>query len=472
MTMRPEEVSCRAILAVNSALQELGVSLDTVYSRLPLSLEYVSNSSHFVDWDTFVTFLDTAEQCMGGPEVLENFVPNVPQLTGNELIKTLIQRFTDPFWLYWAMPKWSKWLFRGNPAEMRMMPDGRIRMDFSIPSDRKGSLPYFRCWLNGLRGTPRALGLPDAVVDYELSPHHATYFITLPPRRAPWGRFKSVFRAYFAGRRAIEELTQKNDELVRYYDRLMSVERQLSEKKLKLELSAQLASLARLSAVGEMAGAISHEINNPLTQLNMRVERIKHHLGMLSLTDTERAPLIADLEGVESIVSRMSAITHGLLAFAGNGERATFERVHIDQIIQETIQLCRERLRADQVELRVAPSAPECMLECRPTQLSQVLLNLIHNAYDAVRDQRAPWISIQASCNGEQIEIRVTDSGPGISPASRQQIFEPFFTTKKPGHGTGLGLSISKGLVESHHGTLELDPSSPHTCFVIRIPMT
>jgi signal transduction histidine kinase len=81
------------------------------------------------------------------------------------------------------------------------------------------------------------------------------------------------------------------------------------------------------------------------------------------------------------------------------------------------------------------------------------------------------WVRIEVTASESELEMSVTDSGPGIPAAVRDRIFEPFFTTKSPERGTGLGLSLSGGLVQAHHGTLEIDTASARTRFVLRIPL-
>jgi C4-dicarboxylate-specific signal transduction histidine kinase len=99
-----------------------------------------------------------------------------------------------------------------------------------------------------------------------------------------------------------------------------------------------------------------------------------------------------------------------------------------------------------------------------------VLVNLIANACDAVRNQNERWIRIHLEPKPGGIEITVTDSGPGIKGDIREKIMNPFFTTKLKGKGTGLGLSISKSIIERHHGTLSLSSASKNTQFVIFLP--
>jgi signal transduction histidine kinase len=116
---------------------------------------------------------------------------------------------------------------------------------------------------------------------------------------------------------------------------------------------------------------------------------------------------------------------------------------------------------------------PGVVLLCRPTQISQVILNLLNNAFDAVKALNEKWVLLEVACLGtDWIQIRVTDSGAGIAESLATKIMEPFFTTKEIGKGTGLGLSISKGIVETHGGRFFLDRSFTHTSFVIEFPVS
>lgn len=111
-------------------------------------------------------------------------------------------------------------------------------------------------------------------------------------------------------------------------------------------------------------------------------------------------------------------------------------------------------------------------IEVRPTQISQVLLNLLSNAIDAVEKSNEKWIELRGFTRDHSVFITVTDSGKGIPPVVASRLMEPFFTTKEVGKGTGLGLSISKRIIEEYRGQLYYDTSSPQTRFVIELPIS
>jgi signal transduction histidine kinase len=112
------------------------------------------------------------------------------------------------------------------------------------------------------------------------------------------------------------------------------------------------------------------------------------------------------------------------------------------------------------------------LVECAPSQIDQVFLNLIVNAAQAMPEGKMGLIDIRTDCNNEQVWIEVQDNGPGIPPDVLKKIFDPFFTTKDPGTGTGLGLSVSTNIIQQHGGTLEVNSTvGVGTTFKITLPI-
>jgi C4-dicarboxylate-specific signal transduction histidine kinase len=242
--------------------------------------------------------------------------------------------------------------------------------------------------------------------------------------------------------------------------------RSLDGKLLDTEL--KLVNAAKMSALGEMAGGIAHEINTPLGTIGM----IAEHLKDLVIEEPLDKKTVTDMILVVSrTVTRIATIIRGLRTFSRDGSGDPFEPAPLKQILEDTLVLCREKLKQSGTELRLEGIKDDLILQCRAVQVSQVLLNLVGNACDAIAQLPDKWVGISARVVGEQIEISVADSGSGIPPDARAKLFQPFFTTKEIGLGTGLGLSISKGIAEAHQGSLELDVECPNTRFVLKLPI-
>ncbi len=237
------------------------------------------------------------------------------------------------------------------------------------------------------------------------------------------------------------------------------------------ESHVKMIAAAKMATLGEMAGGIAHEINNPLSVIQGYLARIRRGIEWPDARErTEES--IAE---INATLMRITRIVNGLRAFARDSTADPFEPVKIQRVMADTLALSAERFRSRGIALAVEPVDPALELECRPSQISQVLINLLNNAFDAVQEGRARGskrVSLATRDRGDTVELVVEDDGPGIPTDVREKVLLPFFTTKPVGRGTGLGLSISKGIVESHTGTLEFWSEPGATRFVVTLPKT
>lgn len=239
-------------------------------------------------------------------------------------------------------------------------------------------------------------------------------------------------------------------------------------QKMANSLSEQLIQSSKMSALGEMAGGIAHEINNPLSVMKARSEFIVKGIETGKLT-TEQ--IIISAKKITDTADRIAKIIKGLKNFSRSSEGEPFTLVSLPKIIEDTLDFCKERFHSKNVELHV-DSVPQIQILCREVQIVQVILNLLNNSFDAIQPINGEkWIKLSFELATDRIDIRVTDSGLGIKKEIADKIMQPFFTTKEVGKGTGLGLSISKGIIESHHGSLTLDQTQKNTSFVITLPI-
>ncbi len=227
-----------------------------------------------------------------------------------------------------------------------------------------------------------------------------------------------------------------------------------------------LVESKKMASLGEMVGGLAHEINNPLTIIQ---GKSSHLISLLDSGDLTNDKLRKDLEKIEETAGRIAKIVRGLRTVSRNTSGDPFAEVSLESILGDTISLCQERFNHAQVELKVEAKS-NFIFECRSAQIVQVLLNLLNNALDAVKDRDEAWVKLEAQEIDMSVEISVTDSGRGIARNIVARMMEPFFTTKPPGQGTGLGLSISQAIAETHRGRLFYDDKSSNTKFVIILP--
>lgn len=252
---------------------------------------------------------------------------------------------------------------------------------------------------------------------------------------------------------------------------VISIGQDIADKKRQEELikdqQARMISSAKLSSLGEMASGIAHEINNPLAIIKGKAY---HILKKLEGGEVEVDFLVKEISKIEQNSLRIVKIIKGLRTFSRHGEGDPFQVITFKSLLDDVLELCYERFKYQGVLLKTSGELYSEIL-CQETQMAQVLLNLINNAYDAVCTQTSPWVEVSVEKTQEAVRISITDSGDGISSEIAEKIMQPFFTTKEVGVGTGLGLSISKGIVEMHNGHFYLDQNCPNTRFVIELPL-
>lgn len=220
----------------------------------------------------------------------------------------------------------------------------------------------------------------------------------------------------------------------------------------------------KMAALGEMAAGMAHEINNPVAVIQITSEQMQDLLS----DETPDLPMIAEMnQNIHSMAARISKIVKGLKSFARNGEHDPMTQYSVYQIVDETLVLCQEKFRNRGVELRLDDIPKNITLSCRSVQISQIVLNLLQNALDAVDELPQKWVAISYIEDQSSFKLVITDSGNGIPEHIRDKILQPFFTTKEVGKGTGLGLSISKGIMEAHQGELMIDSKCANTRFIL-----
>jgi len=258
------------------------------------------------------------------------------------------------------------------------------------------------------------------------------------------------------------------------YQKLQETIRQL--RAIEIELNARieaqhsaenrLIQAAKLAAVGEMAAGIAHELNNPLTTVTGFSELV---LEELPLDSTYRH----ELEMVSREARRASDVVRRLLDFSRQGERTRI-RADLNEVVNDVIALTRHLIQTNSVSLTLELAEELPWVSIDHNQMKQVLLNLIHNALQAMPKGGELLVSTITAKRDDRdwVIMAVKDSGIGILPADQDRVFEPFFTTKGDRGGTGLGLSVTYGIVTDHGGTIEIS-SKPNkgSTFAVWLPI-
>jgi len=275
------------------------------------------------------------------------------------------------------------------------------------------------------------------------------------------------------------------------------IDRDITER---ISLQDMLVQTEKMVSVGGLAAGMAHEINNPLSGILQSAQVMQRRLGMDSPANEQAArevqcafdsvkhflekrevPML--LASIRDAASRAANIVSDMLEFSRRSE-STLQPADVSQVMEKALSLCQNDydlnrnydFKSIRIERDFEPGVPP--VPCVPTQLEQVIMNLLRNTAQATSSSpdvagRTPVIMLKTRREGENVRLEVEDNGPGMDEETRRRIFEPFFTTKAPGKGTGLGLSVSYFIVTKNHGgtiRVESEPGQGSR-FIITLPL-
>lgn len=279
---------------------------------------------------------------------------------------------------------------------------------------------------------------------------------------------------------SIRESDERRRAITNMLEDINEAHKQLAKTNQELkEAQAKLIQSAKMAAVGQLAGGVAHEINNPLTGVLNNIQLIK-----LESEANKDLVLSPDLKGLLDIIEesalRCKRITQGLLDFSRVGKKP-YQATSINEVVEKALQLAEYEIKLEGAKVikELNPEIP--LLIADPNQLQQIILNILNNAKWAVHNtqgvaEKTAQIRVKTFASGDNkyIIVEISDNGCGIEKEDLSHMFEPFFTTKKPGEGTGLGLSICYGIIKEHGGTIEVESEGKDkgATFRISLPVT
>lgn len=290
------------------------------------------------------------------------------------------------------------------------------------------------------------------------------------------------------------EVNVRTQELIKTNHNLTATIEDLKSTQMKLVETEKMASLGQLTA------GVAHEINNPINFVSSNVKPLRlDFLEIFALLDKYKEAgahpnkkellsaaneykqnidldflkeeILSLLDGIEEGAGRTTEIVQSLRTFSRTDE-SVLKPIDINKAVLNTLILLRSSIPYN---IEVKPVLNKMgLLNCYPGKINQVLMNLINNSIQAINAKEHKdneTITITTNDHPENVTIRIADTGTGMTPEVRQRIFEPFFTTKEVGEGTGLGLSIVFGIIEDHHGSIDIQSEvGKGTTFVITLP--
>jgi C4-dicarboxylate-specific signal transduction histidine kinase len=268
--------------------------------------------------------------------------------------------------------------------------------------------------------------------------------------------------------RYARERMRAAEELRASEERLRTLNRELQEA------TGQLIQTAKLTALGELAAGVAHELNQPLNGIALIVQALLKYLD-----DFDRDALRSELRDVLDQVASMKRIIDHMRLFVRQSTDYDFKELDVNVVMERALLLVEQQIKDHGAELERDFTHPLPLVRGDAARLEQVFLNLLMNARAALDDSGRPdkrlvigTRVVHLTPAPETVVVEVRDNGVGIPAELKDKIFLPFFTTKDPGQGTGLGLSIARKIVEEHDGRLEAESTAEAgTTFRVLLPI-
>jgi PAS domain S-box-containing protein len=252
-----------------------------------------------------------------------------------------------------------------------------------------------------------------------------------------------------------------------------------AQRRLERELDEERARRQqRIEVLARLSSGLAHEIKNPLAIIHARASDLAE---LAEEGEVDRVEIGKTCASIVQTSDRAIRILRGVAAMARVGTHDPMQPADVAGMVAQSVELVEGRYKV--AGIRLNTEVPEGLprLECREVQISQILVNLLNNAFDAVdSDPRSErWVRIVVSVQPgaqhenhiDRLQISVMDGGPGVAPEHKERLMQTFFTTKSMGAGIGIGLSVSRAIAEDHGGQLELRERDRHTCFRLTLPV-
>lgn len=377
------------------------------------------------------------------------------------------------FWAIYFRPRWKK--DRKEQVFVQQQVRGLNQLAIVSATDPEGNIIYVNdnfCFATGYT-KEELLGKNHRIIKSNF--HSKVFFENL------WRTIKKgeIWQGEIKGRKKNGEefwvytnIIPLINEETKQIDEYLSIRFDITnEKKLEEQLEAEQVKsihMGRLAALGEMAGSIAHEVNNPIAIVLGKAHLLRRVVDKIEDNELKDSAL-KNINTIEEQSKRIGKIVRGLKEFTHGGDNSeNYEIVSSNQLFESVIELCSEKIKFNAIKIRL--NVEDTQFISNKLQLEQVLVNLVNNSIDAIINQEEKWIELSLFEKDNYIYFSIVDSGYGIPNEIADKIMQPFFTTKPVGKGTGLGLSISKGLIEKLGGEFNYDPTSKNTRFTAKLP--
>jgi two-component system NtrC family sensor kinase len=267
----------------------------------------------------------------------------------------------------------------------------------------------------------------------------------------------------------LDNLQTATDELEDWSQQLEDKVQKKSEE--LMEIQKELIHVERMASLGKLSSSVAHEINNPLSGVLTYTKLVYKQLNNLEFDAEDKEPMLKYLKVIEDETKRCGGIVKGLLDFSRKDQQQ-FTNSYLHKLLHDAYQLMEHQMKISNITFREDYAAENDLIKCSENQIKQAVIAILLNASEAVTDPGEILIRTN-NTDPAHIRLEIVDNGSGIAPKDLPHVFEPFFSAKEKVSGIGMGLSIVHGIVQSHHGKVEVQ-SKPGmgTSLIILFPLS
>lgn len=248
---------------------------------------------------------------------------------------------------------------------------------------------------------------------------------------------------------------------------LLSLKLRQLDMKFMESARVKTAHHSRLDSLTLLSSSISHEIRNPLTIIEGYANQIKS-LATQDLTSVDKNIYMS--EKIIESSERIAKILHTLRQFSHEEKEGSLKIAPLSKILKDCLSFYKVRFNNKNIQLDYPNFNPNIFINCRPSQIAQVFLNLLNNAFESVMATDDRWVRVNVEEKNSSVLISFTNSGQKISPQVIEKILKPSYSTKDINYSSELNLSICISLIKDHNGDFEIDANSEHNGFIVKLP--
>jgi len=467
-----KEISCKLTAGLVRWAREHGMSPQAITSGQPHLFEDLQRTKNRIDWDHMVTLVRNIRSHFGDDETMVRIGrDDLLNSASYDVYKKMASAVVSAERLYRIL------VYHAAPVNLsvvrgtfQLLEDHRAKITYEIDPHYQECREFFFLSKGVASAIPELLGLPVTQIEMTTDGRRGEYVFKVPPSLTLWARLARMWRGAFSPTASFSELSLSHGQLRSAYRELSKLNSTL-EKRVKeatqeiVHQQTILAEKSKMDSLGDLAGGLAHELNNPLAIIQASQDRISRTQSLaVAKEESQRISRVSD---------RIAHVANSLKIFARGAEESQTGYFTPDSVLDWIEPLVRSLSHEHGFSLEVEPCGSQEQIYGDRKIIVEALLSLVRNSISAIYESPKDCegkIKITAEVNSGTVCFLLQDNGVGIDPKLSHKIFNPFFSTRQP-QGAGLGLSTSKTALERMGGALELVSHSGPTVMRIQVPL-